>query len=424
MNEVGSVTRRGFIGGAAASAVLAAAPNVFAQGSDKIRVGVIGCGGRGSGAAYNVLAADPNVEIVALGDLFPERVKELAGRLKAEHAARAKFTDDTTFSGWDAYKKVLASNCNYVILATPPGFRPYHFQAAVEAGKNIFMEKPVAVDPNGVRKVIAASAVAQQKGLAVVAGTQRRHQAGYVETIKRIHGGAIGEVLGGQVYWNQGGLWMNPRQPEWDDMTWQLKNWLYFTWLSGDHIVEQHVHNIDVANWVMNDTPVKVYGMGGRQVRTDPAYGHCFDHFAIELEYKSGVKIQSMCRQIDGTAARVSESFIGTKGTSNPSGSINGTTRYRFEGKQVDPYVQEHIDMIASIRAGKPLNEGKRIAESCLTAIMGRIACYSGQEITFDEAMKLDLDIMPAEFKFGKLPVPPVASPGRFKLTDGTFKGL
>jgi predicted dehydrogenase len=238
MNEVGSVTRRGFIGGAAASAVLAAAPNVFAQGSDKIRVGVIGCGGRGSGAAYNVLAADPNVEIVALGDLFPERVKELAGRLKAEHAARAKFTDDTTFSGWDAYKKVLASNCNYVILATPPGFRPYHFQAAVEAGKNIFMEKPVAVDPNGVRKVIAASAVAQQKGLAVVSGTQRRHQAGYVETIKRIHAGAIGEVLGGQVYWNQGGLWMNPRQPEWDDMTWQLKNWLYFTWLSGDHIVE------------------------------------------------------------------------------------------------------------------------------------------------------------------------------------------
>jgi predicted dehydrogenase len=174
----------------------------------------------------------------------------------------------------------------------------------------------------------------------------------------------------------------------------------------------------------MNDTPVKVYGMGGRQVRTDAAYGHVYDHFAIELEYKSGVKIQSMCRQIDGTAARVSESFIGTKGTSNPSGSINGANRYRFEGKQVDPYVQEHIDMIASIRAGKPLNEGKRIAESCLTAIMGRLACYSGQEITFDEAMKLDLDIMPAEFKFGSLSVPPVAVPGRFKLTDGTFKGL
>lgn len=423
MNESITVTRRGLIGGAAASALLAAAPAVFAQGSDKIRVGIIGCGGRGSGAAYNVLDADPNVEIVALGDLFPERAKELATRLKTEKTSRAKFTDANVFSGWDAYQKVLASNCNYVILATPPGFRPLHFQAAVDAGKNIFTEKPVAVDPNGIRKVIAASAVAKQKGLAVVAGTQRRHDGGYIETIKRIHDGAIGDVLGGQVYWNQGGLWMNPRQPEWDDMTWQLKNWLYFTWLSGDHIVEQHVHNIDVSNWVMNDVPVKVYGMGGRQVRTDPAYGNVFDHFAIELEYKSGVRIQSMCRQIDGTSARVSESFLGTKGKTNPSGSIDGTTRYRYEGKRVDPYVQEHINMIASIRAGKPLNEGKRVAESTLTAIMGRIVCYTGQELTFEDALNLDLDIMPANFAFGPLPVMPVAVPGRTKITDGTFKG-
>ncbi|MFM7320843.1 MAG: Gfo/Idh/MocA family protein, partial [Armatimonadota bacterium] len=244
------LTRRAFVGAATASALLAGVAPVHAQGSGKLKVGVIGCGGRGSGATYNILDADPQVEIHAVGDLFPDRAQTLVDRLAKDKPGRCKATPETTFTGWDAYKKVLATGVDLVILATPPGFRPTHFEAAVEAGKHVFMEKPVAVDPSGIRRVIAASAKAAGKKLGVVAGTQRRHQAGYVETIKRIHDGAIGEVVAAQVYWNQGGLWMNPRQPGWSDMEWQLRNWLYFTWLSGDHIVEQHVHNIDVANWV------------------------------------------------------------------------------------------------------------------------------------------------------------------------------
>ena len=424
-NGIGNeLTRRGFLGGATATALLAGGISpVHAQGSGKIRIGVVGCGGRGSGATYNCLDADPAVEVTAIGDVFPDRAKALYERLAKDKPGRTKLTADKVFSGWDAYKQVIASDVDLVILATPPGFRPGHYEAAVEAGKHVFMEKPVAVDPAGVRRVIAASAKAAQKKLAVVAGTQRRHQAGYVETIKRIEGGAIGEVIAAQIYWNQGGLWMNTRQSAWTDMEWQLKNWLYFTWLSGDHIVEQHVHNIDVANWVLGGPPVKAIGMGGREVRKDAAYGHIFDHFAIEFEYANGVLVQSMCRQIDGTASRVSERIVGTKGTSNPSGSIKGATNWRFEGKQTDPYVQEHIDLIKSIRDGKPLNEGKRIAESTLTAIMGRLSAYTGQEITFEQALNLDLDILPAKFEFGSLPVPPVAIPGRTQLLDGKMKG-
>jgi predicted dehydrogenase len=289
-------------------------------------------------------------------------------------------------------------------------------EAAVAAGKHVFMEKPVAVDPTEVRQVIAASDLAAQKKLGIVAGTQRRHEAPYIETMKRVHAGAIGDIISAQCYWNQGGLWMNARQPAWSDMEWQLRNWLYFTWLSGDHIVEQHVHNLDVVNWAIQATPVKALSLGGRQVRTDPAYGHVYDHFTTEFEYPNGVKVLSMCRQIDGTASRVEERVQGTKGTTNCNGSIRGQNAWRFEGERNNPYVQEHTDLIASIRANKPLNEGRRIAESTLTAIMARMSAYTGQEVTWDQAMNSKLSLMPAKLEMGPMPVPPVAVPGKTPL--------
>jgi predicted dehydrogenase len=322
-------------------------------------------------------------------------------------------TAETTFSGFDAYQKVIAAGADLVILATPPGFRPMHLEAAINAGKHVFMEKPVAVDSAGVRSVMASGASAKSKNLAIVAGTQRRHQLSYVETIKRIHDGAIGQVLGGQVYWNQGGLWLHQRKPEWSDTEYQIRNWIYYTWVGGDHIVEQHVHNIDVANWVMGAHPISAYGMGGRQSRTDAAYGHVFDHFAIEFEYPGGVKVSSFCRQIDGTAPRVGEEFHGTKGTTNAQNSIRAAERWRYEGKNPNPYVQEHVDLIASIRAGKPLNEAQQIAESTLSAIMGRLTAYTGQMVTWEQALNADLNLMPPTLELGAMPIAPIAIPGR-----------
>ena len=247
------------------------------------------------------------------------------GAATPRSARRIKVTDDTCFTGFDAYQKVLAAGVDLVILATPPGFRPQHLAAAVEAGKHIFAEKPVAVDAAGVRSVLATYERAKAKNLAIGVGTQRRHQDDYQQTIERIHDGAIGDVVSGQVFWNQGGLWTRDRQPDWTDAEWQIRNWLYFAWLSGDHIVEQHVHNLDVAHWVLGALPVKATGMGGRQFRTDPKFGHIYDHFAVDYEYANGARILSMCRQIPGTANRVGESFIGTKGQSDASRRITGS---------------------------------------------------------------------------------------------------
>ena len=267
--------------------------------------------------------------------------------------------------------------------------------------------------------MLATYEEARKKNLGVVAGTQRRHQAEYLATIERLHNGAIGDVVSGQVFWNQGGLWNNGRQPNWSDTEWQIRNWLYFTWLSGDHIVEQHVHNIDVANWVLKAHPVKAIGAGGRQQRTDPKYGHIYDHFAVDFEYPGGARVMSMCRQIDGAANRIGESFIGTKGSSDASSKITGAAPWTYQKPErpVNPYVQEHTDLVASIRAGKPLNELRTVAESTLTAILGREAAYTGQELTWDQVLNADLDIMPpGGATFGPLPVPPVPMPGLTKL--------
>ncbi|HJO30706.1 MAG TPA: Gfo/Idh/MocA family oxidoreductase, partial [Acidobacteriota bacterium] len=239
-----------------------------------MRIGVIGCGGRGTGAAVNCVESSEGVEIVSMGDLFADHLASSRQQLTEQLGAAFKVTNDTAFTGYDAFENVLATDIDMVILATPPAFRPQHLRAAIDAGKNIFMEKPIAVDPMGVNLVIEASEIAKEKGLAIVAGTQRRHQAPYLEAMKRIHDGAIGDVVAAQVFWNQGGLWNRERQPGWTDMEWQARNWLYFTWLSGDHIVEQHIHNIDVANWAMQGHPIKAVGVGGRQVRVEPEFGH------------------------------------------------------------------------------------------------------------------------------------------------------
>jgi myo-inositol 2-dehydrogenase / D-chiro-inositol 1-dehydrogenase len=420
-----TVSRRTFVQTTAAAAAAFAFPGgVHLSGSDVIRVGLVGCGGRGTGAARDCLRGADGVELVAVGDLFPDRVAQCRTQLEKAasedkaFAAKYRVTDDRSFSGFDAYQKVLASDIHLVIFATPPGFRPAHLAAAVAAGKHIFTEKPVAVDSAGIRSVLATYELSRQKGLAIGAGTQRHHQAEYIATIKRLKDGAIGDIISGQVFWNQGGLWSKEPQPDWSPTEWQIRNWLYFTWLSGDHIVEQHVHNIDVANWVLGAHPIKAIGVGGRQWRTEPRYGHIYDHFAVDFEYPNGTRVMSMCRQIDGTRGRIGEHFLGTKGTSDAAGKITGANAWTWEKpeKTVSPYVQEHTDLVASLRAGKPYNELKEIAESNLAAIMGREAAYTGQELTWEEVLNAAQDLTPPQVTFGPLEVPPVATPGRTKL--------
>ena len=391
--------------------------------SGRMKVGVIGCGGRGTGAAVNILEASGDVEIFALGDMFKDRTDGARNELKNLDKAlveRVNLSDDRVFNGFDAYQKVLASGVDIVILATPPGFRPTHFAAAIDAGKHVFMEKPVATDPAGIRTVIAAAKRAAEKKLSVVTGTQRRHEACYLEAMQRIKDGAIGKVLGASVYWNQGSLWHHAPRPEWTDMEWQLRNWLYFAWLSGDHIVEQHVHNIDVASWVMGDLPKGCWAMGGRQVRTKPEFGHIFDHFAVEFEYADGRRVNSYCRQIDGTTPRVEEVIQGSNGRavlSSGRAEIIGEKAWKWSGKQTNPYVQEHIDLMASITGkGAYLNEAQRVAESTLMAIMGRMAAYTGKSIDWDKAMNSKLDLTPPKLELGSLPVPEVAVPGKTPL--------
>jgi len=424
MRQDTGISRRQFLQGSAAAAGTFAlgglsANLAFGKGSDAFKVGLIGCGGRGTGAAADCLAAAAELKvdlnIVALADAFADRVKGAKDRFKV--------ADARCFTGLDAYRKLIATDVNLVILATPPGFRPLHFAEAVEAGKNVFMEKPVAVDPTGVRSVIETSALADEKKLGVVAGTQRRHQAAYIETIKRIHDGMIGEIVSAQCYWNQGGLWVHKRGPNESDVAWQIRNWLYFVWLSGDHIVEQHVHNLDVINWAVNAMPERVVAMGGRQARTAPEFGNIYDHFCVEFVYPKECRTISMCRQIDGADNRVSERVAGTKGVSDCCGTIKDhkdNVLWKYEGENPNPYVVEHKDLLSSIRDGKPLNEGKRIAESTMCAVMGRISAYAGREFATEWAMKkCGLDLFPKDLKMdGQLPVEPVARPGVTKLED------
>jgi predicted dehydrogenase len=431
-NKTHKVSRRDFIRASAAvslAALTSGRSSVFAAGSDKIRVGLIGCGGRGTYAAMDCIESSSGVEIVAMGDVFKNRLDGSLAELSRKVDDKVSVSEDTSFVGFDAYQKVIDSDVDMVILATPPQFRPEHLRAAIEAGKHVFMEKPVAVDPVGIRSIISSSELAEQKGLSVVAGTQRRHQAHYLEIMKRIHNGDIGEIVAGQCYWNMGELWVEMAEENmqkrlalgWSDMEWQCRNWLFFTWLSGDHIVEQHVHNLDIINWALGAHPIQAMGMGGREVRTDPKYGNIFDHFAIEYEYPNGVRVLSMCRQTAGCHEQVSERVVGTNGqtyTDGSNGSVEGQNPFKYDGPSPNPYVQEHADLIASIRAGKPLNEGRSVAESTMTAIMGRMSAYTGRALKWDWVMNASkLDLSPPEYDFGiDLPVRPIAVPGKTKL--------
>ena len=411
-----------------------------ASSNMQVNIGLVGCGGRGTGAVLNAMGAAtkviypsegyhtedpeagatiarPNIRVTALADLFEEKVMTCRSRMEK---VGCNIEKDRCFVGIDAYKKLMAvPEINYVILATPPHFRPAQLMAAIEAGKHVFIEKPCAVDAPGVRMVMAAGELAKKKNLGIVAGTQRRHQKNYVETIKRIREGALGEIVYGRCYWNGGQIWVIRRQEGWTDLEWQIRNWNYFTWLSGDHYVEQHVHNLDVMNWAMGTHPVKaVAAVGGRQVRTAPEYGQVFDHFAVEFEYPGGVHMFSQARQIDDTENKVEEALVGSLGTSNCASFIQlkSGNNWRYQGPNTNPYEQEHQDLIASIGEGKPLNEAQDIAESTLTGIMGREAAYSGRSVTWDAAMKSNTRLGPDKYDFGPYPVPPVAMPGKHKF--------
>ncbi|HEV3146940.1 MAG TPA: Gfo/Idh/MocA family oxidoreductase [Gemmataceae bacterium] len=429
------VDRRDFMkaAGVAAAGIATASivNNAYAGGSDTIKVGLIGCGGRGTGAAHDCTSSAPGVKLWALGDVFKRQVDGAKKNLGKALGDKFEVADDRCFDGLDAYQKVLESGVDLVILATPPGFRPLHLEAAVQAGKNIFTEKPVGVDGPGIRKVLDLVDKAKEKKLAVGAGTQRRHQTSYRQTMKLIHDGAIGDIVAARAYWNGGGIWFRKREDWMSDAEYQINNWYHFVWTCGDHIVEQHVHNLDVINWAMNDHPISAMGMGGRSNRDenivkqfpesqreellrerDPAkLGQIFDHFAVEYKYKNGVVMQSYCRHIANCADSVSEALVGTKGTcfTRDGGPYEINGKSVFEGPDNKPYVQEHTDLIESIRKGEPLNELKNVAESTLTAILGRMTTYSGQTVTWDEALKSQDKTFPDKLSLKiSLPVSPV----------------
>jgi len=388
-NEITSpaLSRRQFIRTSSLAAATAAAamsfPSVLrAQNKQPINAVIIGVGGRGGGAGGDFMeackAAGAEGKIVAVADIFPEQAR----RGKDSFGV----PDDKCFSGFDGYMKALqVPGVNYAILASPPGFRAVHFKACVEAGKNVFMEKPVAVDGPTCRIMYAAAAESKKKGLKVAAGTQRRHQASYVDTIKRLKDGAIGDVTCMRAYWVNGGpIWHRGDRGQ-TALEKQIRNWYHYLWLSGDHICEQHVHNIDVCNWVMGEHPVKAWGMGARQQLGDKP-GEIWDNFAIEFQYKNGVRLFSYCGQVKRDWSSVSEAVVGTKGTANPGGSIQptGGQMWRFRGGGTNPYVQEHIDLINAIFNNTELNEAEQVTDSTLTAIMGREAAFSGAEVEWD----------------------------------------
>jgi len=421
-----ALTRRGFLKASAAASAGALAvglplPSAFAAGTGSLKVGLIGCGGRGTGAAKDCIKAAEGVKIVALADAFQDRLDGCRNNLNKMGKDKADIPAGQCFVGLDAYKKLIATDVDIVLLATPPGFRPIHLEEAVKAGKHVFMEKPVCVDPVGARSIIASAALADEKKLSIVAGTQRRHEPKYVETIKRIHDGMIGPLVSAQCYWNQGALWVHGRKAQYSDVEWQMRNWLYFTYLSGDHIVEQHVHNIDVVNWAFGGPVERAYAMGGRAARKGEQHGNIYDHFCVEFWYPNGARTISQCRQTRGASSRISERVVGTKGTSDCAGKIwdyKGNMLWEYKGPYPNPYVQEHADLIAAIRGNKPLNEAKRVAESTLCAVMGRMSAYTGRELQWKWVMNSSkLDLMPRDLKFGPRPVNPVSKPGSTKLT-------
>jgi len=403
--------RRVIASGSAAAAVAAASSltsSARAQGkSGPIRLGLVGCGGRGSGAAGQALKVGENIQLVAMGDAFENRLESSLENLFEQAGDKVNVADDMKFIGFDSYKKVI-DQCDLVILATPPGFRPMMFEAAIEAGKNVFMEKPCAVDSAGTRKVLAAAKKADEKGLKVVAGLQRRYDSGYRAAYKAVHeDGIIGDIVSANVYWNGGGVWTRDRLEGMTEMEYQMTNWYYFNWLCGDHITEQHVHNIDVANWFIGAHPDKAQGMGGREVRTAKEHGQIYDHHAVEFRYPGGQVVSSQCRHQQGCKNEVREEIHGTKGSIFLGGKpyavdrVTGKRIWQFRSKDnPNPYEQEHRELQAAIRGDEPINNAFYVAESTFTSILGRYATYTGKEQKWEDALAADVDLVPKNLAF------------------------
>ena len=410
------VSRRNFAKASAAAAgfaILTSKAGVAETNSGTLKAGLIGCGGRGTGAAVNFLEGNANVKLVAMADILESQLKGSLERMKAhgnpEVNTKVDVSPEMCFVGPDAYMEILKTDVDIIIHGTTPYIRPKHIEAIVEAGKHLFTEKPMAVDPAGIRQVIAACKKAEEKKLCIVTGTQRRHQKPYVETIKKLQDGAIGDIVAARAYWNDSLPFTRPRQPEWTDLEDRLRNWYAHCWVCGDNIVEQHVHNLDVINWVIGAHPVKVVASGGRawkQTEANPeVYGDLWDHFSCDYEYPNGVHLLSMSRHWPrGSASNVSEFVTGTTG---------GSTCRDLGEDGKDPYIQEHINLVAAIRGDAPyINEGVQCAESTMTAIMGRMSAYTGKEYTWDQALNEDLNIVPDVLDFslpypvGEVPVP------------------
>ncbi len=393
---------------------------VHAAGDDTLRVGLIGCGSRGSGAASQALMADSRVKLTAMGDVFVDRLQFSLNSLQAITGLESKIDvpQERQFVGFDAYKQVLASGVDVVLLTTPPHFRPMHLKAAIEAGKHVFAEKPCAVDAPGVHSVLKSCELAKQKGLSVVSGLCLRYHAPYREAVSRIQDGAIGDIRTMLANDYRGPIWNMPRESNWTDMHWQMRNWYYFTWLSGDFNVEQHVHNLDVCAWMMGEQyPEKAIGMGGREVRKGPEFGNIFDHHSVVYEYANGVRLISNTRQIAGCENDISIDALGSKGMARLTERRNGVRitsqeEWVFRDEAKNLYQVEHDELFAGIRAGKPINNGEYMAKSTLLAIMGRMATYTGQEITWDMAWNSKEDLSPPRYEWGPIETPAVAVPG------------
>jgi predicted dehydrogenase len=430
-NENAQPDRRRFLKDAAVVTSLGAAATtlmnprmVHAAGDEVIKYALIGCGGRGTGAAVDAAEADKNAKLVALADVFPDRVenakKNLAGRLAGQYAV----TDDHCFHGFDAYKQVMATDADLVLLCTTPHFRPLHLRAAIEANKHVFCEKPVAVDAPGVRHVLESTKMAKEKNLSLVSGLCWRYDWPVRETIKRIHDGAIGDIVTIQENYLTGELWHRGRDPNWSDMEYQMRNWLYFTWLSGDHIAEQHIHSIDKALWLMHDEPpVSCYGLGGRQTRVDEKWGNIFDHFSVVYEWKNGVRCYAMSRQQPVRYHETEDHVFGTKGNAKVlAKTIQGEAKWTYEKKGNEPgmYLSEHQELNKSIREGKPINNGEYMSYSTMMTIMGRMACYTGEKLSWEQALNSKEDLTPAKYEWGPVVLPngsnDIAKPGRTKF--------
>ena len=391
----------------------------------KLKISVVGCGGRGTGAAVQALRADKNVELVALCDAFEDRLERSLNAIidELDGEMDIKVKDKNKFVGFDGYKKAI-DLADVVILATPPGFRPQHFEYAVNKSKHIFMEKPVATDAAGVRRILESAKLVKEKKLNVVVGLQRRYQLSYLDILKQVRRGVAGKIISGTVKWNGHGVWVRKREPQQSELEYQMRNWYYFNWLCGDHIVEQHIHNLDVANWFLDEHPISAQGMGGREVRKGIDHGEIFDHHYVEFKYPSGAVIHSQCRHQPGTLRKVNEVLVGTKGVINlRNGGVvtindhNGNLLHKYDPKNdISPYQIEHNKLFKSIRSGGQIDDTEYGATATMTAIMGRMATYSGKLIEWETAMNADEKLVPDNLSWGSTaPVLP-DNQGKYKV--------